>query len=126
MRYVSIENSPKSLAYLRKNVFPGLRLVKMPPIKRLGLSAPTTLISSDSYILTHKNADPKIVTEIMDALWKGTEELRKAHFSLRGFAHKSAATDLPMIPYHPTAIEFLKSKGAWTDKAAAANAKLMQ
>jgi TRAP transporter TAXI family solute receptor len=126
VRYVPIENSPKSLAYLRENVFPGLRLVTMPPIKRLGLSAPTTLISSDSYILTHKNADPAIVQEIMDVLWNNTEEMQKAHFSLRGFTHETAGTDLPMVPYHPAAIAFLKSKGAWSDKAEAANAKLMQ
>ncbi len=97
----------------------------MPPIKRLGLSAPTTLITSDSYLITSKNADPAKIKEIMKALWEGTEELRKAHFSLRGFTHKSAATDLPMVPYHRTAIAFYKAKGLWTDKIAAANAKVM-
>ncbi len=125
VRYISIDKSAKSLKYLRTNVFPGLRLVTMPPIKRLGLSAPTTLITSDSYLITSKNADPATVMEVLNALWEGTEELRKAHFSLRGFAKKSAATDLPMIPYHKTAIEFYKSKGLWTAEAAAGNAKVM-
>ncbi len=125
VRYVSIDKSDKTLKYLRKNVFPGLRLVTMPPIKRLGLSAPTTLITSDSYLLTSKNADPGVVMEILNSLWDGTEELRKAHFSLRGFTKKSAATDLPMIPYHKTAIAFYKAKGLWTDKIAAANAMVM-
>ena len=125
VRYISIDKSDKSLNYLRKHVFPGLRLVTMPPIKRLGLSAPTTLISSDSYLLASKSADPTVVMELLNALWEGTEELRKAHFSLRGFTKKAAATDLPMVPYHKTAIEFYKAKGLWTDKIAAANAKVM-
>jgi hypothetical protein len=48
--------------------------------------------------------------------------MQDAHFSLKGFTNKSAATDLPMMPYHPAAIEFYKAKGIWTDKVAAANA----
>ena len=122
VRYLSLVNSPQTLAYLRKHVFPGLRLVTMPPIKRLGLSAPTTLITSDSYLMTHKNADPAMIKEVLAGLWEGTEELRKAHFSLRGFTHKSAASTLPMVPYHPAAIDFYKSKGVWTEAAAAGNA----
>jgi hypothetical protein len=30
-----------------------------------------------------------------------------------------------MLPYHRTAIEFYKAKGLWSDKVAAANAKVM-
>lgn len=122
VRYLSIDGSDKTLAGLRRLVFPGLRLVKMPPLKHLGLPKPTTMITSDSYLLTHKDADPAVLKAALNALWNNEKELNKAHFSLRGFKNKSSATDLPMMPYHPVAIEFYKSKGVWGAKAAAANA----
>jgi TRAP transporter TAXI family solute receptor len=124
VKYLSIDGSPKTLAELRRLVFPGLRLVKMPPLKHLGLPAPTTMITSDSYMVTHKNADPAILKAMLNALWDNEKEVQKAHFSLRGFKNKTSATDLPMLPYHPVAIEFYKSKGVWNSKAAAANAAL--
>ena len=124
VRYLSIDGSPKTLAELRRLVFPGLRLVKMPPLKHLGLPEPTTMITSDSYLVTHKNADPAVLKAALNALWKNEKEVQKAHFSLRGFKNKTAATDLPMLPYHPAAIEFYKSKGIWSSKIAAANAAI--
>ena len=124
VRYISLNNSAETLAFLRQRVFPGLRLVTMPALKHLGLPKPTTLITSDSYLLTHKNADPAIIKDVLTALWDNTKELQKAHFSLRGFAQKSAATKLPMLPYHPAAIAFYKSKGVWSSEIAAANAKI--
>ena len=113
------------LSELRRRVFPGVRLVTMPPIKRLGLSGKTTLITSDSYLITHKKADPAMIKDVLNALWNNTDELRKAHFSLRGWVQKTAASTLPQLPYHPAAIEFYKAKGLWTAAIDAANAKAM-
>ncbi|MEE8332842.1 MAG: TAXI family TRAP transporter solute-binding subunit [Alphaproteobacteria bacterium] len=124
VRYLGIDGSAKTLAALRRMVFPGIRLTKMPPLKHLGLPAPTTLITGDSYLVTHKGADPAILKAVLNALWDNTKPLRKAHFSLRGFSNKTAATDLPMLPYHPVAIEFYRAKGVWTKAMEAANAKL--
>jgi len=124
VRYLGLKNTPKVLAELRARVFPGLRLTTLPPIKRLGLPVRTTLITSDSYLVTHKNADPAILKAALNALWNNTKPLRKAHFSLRGFTNKTAATDLPMLPYHPVAIEFYRAKGVWTKAMEAANARI--
>lgn len=125
VRYLSLDNTPEVLAEFRRRVFPGIRLVTMPPIKRLGLSAKTTLLTSDSYLITHKNADPAMIKDVLDALWNNTDELRKAHFSLRGWVNKTAASDLPMLPYHPAAIAYYKAKGIWSAATDAANAKAM-
>jgi TRAP-type uncharacterized transport system substrate-binding protein len=65
--------------------------------------------------------DPKVIKDVLQALWDNTPELNKAHFSLRGFKHKSAASNLPLVPYHPAAIAFYKEKGIWTDEVAKAN-----
>jgi uncharacterized protein len=126
VKYLSIDGSAKTLAGLRKRVFPGLRLVKMPPIKHLGLPKPTTMITSDSYLLTHAKADPAVLRDALEALWKSEKAVTKAHFSLRGFKNKTAATDLPMLPYHPVAIAFYKSKGIWKARHDAANAALLK
>lgn len=125
VRYLSVENTPSNLAELRRRVFPGVRLTNLPALKHLGLPAPTSLITSDSYLVTHKDADPAILTELLNALWNNTKELRKAHFSLKGFTNKAAATDLPVLPYHPAAIEFYRQKGVWTKAIDEANAKVM-
>ena len=125
VRYISLDNTPHMLSELRRRVFPGVRLVTMPPIKRLGLSGKTTLITSDSYLITHKKADPAMIKDVLNALWNNTDELRKAHFSLRGWVQKTAASTLPQLPYHPAAIEFYKAKGLWTAAIDAANAKAM-
>jgi len=124
VRYLSVPNTPKNLATLRRMVFPGIRLTTVPALKHLGLPAPTTLITSDSYLVTHKDADPAVLREVLETLWKNTGPLSKAHFSLKGFTNKAAATDLPVLPYHPVAIQFYRAKGIWTKEIDAANAKV--
>jgi TRAP-type uncharacterized transport system substrate-binding protein len=62
-----------------------------------------------------------VIKEVLQALWDNTKELNKAHFSLRGFKHKSGASNLPLVPYHPAAIAFYKEKGLWTAKVDKAN-----
>lgn len=124
VRYLDFGSDPKTLEQVQKATFPGVRMTQMPPLKHLGLPAPTHLLVYDSYVVTHKNQDPQIVHDVLEGLWEHTKELQKAHISLRGFTHETAATDLPMIPYHPAAIEFYKEKGVWTDKVQAAHEKV--
>jgi len=124
VRYLGLKNTPETLAMLRRMVFPGIRLTNLPPLKHLGLPAPTTLITSDSYLVTHKDADPAVIKEILEALWNNTKPLQAAHFSLKGFTNKAAATDLPVLPYHPAAIAFYRAKGVWTKQNDEADAKL--
>jgi TRAP transporter TAXI family solute receptor len=119
VRFLSFQNTPEALALFRKRVFPGVRLTTMPPIKHLGLQSKTTLLTSDSYLLTHKNIDKKILNDVLEAMWDNEKEIQKSHFSLRGFSNKNAATDLPVMPYHPAAIAFYKKKDVWTKEIAA-------
>ena len=124
VRYLSFGDDPKTLKTIQEATFPGVRMTKLPPLKHLGLPAPTHLLVYDSYVITHKDQDPKIINDLLKALWDHTPELQKAHISLRGFTHESAATDLPMIPYHPAAISFYKEKGVWSDGTDKANAMI--
>ena len=73
-----------------------------------------------------RNFSKRELRDALEALWKSEKEVTKAHFSLRGFKNKTAATDLPMMPYHPVAIAFYKSKGIWKAKHDVANAAAMK
>lgn len=115
VRYLSFGDKPETLNKIRQDTFPGVRMTKVPPIPPLGVTAPTYLLTYDSYIITHKDQDPKIIKDVLQALWDNNEELQKAHFSLKGFTKEDAASDLPMLPHHPAAIAFYKEKGVWSD-----------
>ena len=119
VRYLPLDNSPKSLAILRKRVFPGIIMVPMKARPKMGLEKSTHLITYDTYLEGHKDVDGTAVTDILNALWDNTKELRKIHFGLRGFSNKTAISTLPIMPYHKAAVAFYKSKGVWTDKVAA-------
>lgn len=121
VRYLSFGADPATLKSIQNATFPGVRMSKLPPLKHLGLPAPTHLLTYDSYLIAHKDQDPKIIREVLEGLWKGTKDIQKAHFSLRGFAQKSAVSDLPMIPHHPAAIAFYKEKGIWSAEVDKAN-----
>ncbi len=124
VRFLSFKNTPEQLAMFREKVFPGVRLTTMPPIKHLGLQGKTTLLTSDTYMLTHKNVDKKVLADVLNAMWDAEKDLTKSHFSLRGFTNKTAATDLPVLPYHPDAVAFYKTKGVWNDAVEAMHGKL--
>lgn len=124
IRYLPIEPGANSLKILREAIFPGVQLVTTKADPKNGLPKDAHMISYDSYLVTHKGQDDKSVRLMLEALWKATDKLTKVHRGLAGFTHKTAVTDIPVVPYHPAAIAFYKEKGVWTAEAQAANAKL--
>lgn len=124
VRYLSFGDDPATLKSIQAATYPGVRMSKVPPLPHLGITAPTYLLTYDSYLITHKNQDPEVIRSVLQALWDHTDELQKAHFSLKGFTQKDAACDLPMIPHHPAAIAFYKEKGVWSEENARAEARL--
>ncbi len=122
VRYLSFGDDPNTLKKIKEATYPGVRMSKVPPLPHLGITAPTSLLTYDSYIITHKDQDPKVIADVLKALWDNNKELQAAHFSLKGFAHEDAACNLPMIPHHPAAIAFYKEKGIWTEEIAKADA----
>lgn len=124
VRYLSLIDTPAAKAIIVRRFFPGIKFVKMKARPKMGLPEPASLLTYDTYLLSHKGLSSKIVLDILTGLWDNSKELRKIHFGLRGFTNESAATTLPVMPYHPAAIAFYKSKGVWSAEVAAANAKL--
>lgn len=126
VRYLPIEPGEKSLKALRTHIFPGALLVKTKADPSIGLDQDAYLITYESYLLGKPEMDDKTVKEVLKTLWDNTEQLNKTHPGLRGFTHKNAVTDIPMVPYHPAAVAFYKEKGVWTKEAEAAQQALLK
>lgn len=123
VRYLTVENSPESLAILRKNVFPGANLVQVKKNDDLGVRENIYLINYDAYLVGNDKLSDKDVKTVLEAVWANTDKLTKIHRALQGFVHDAAVSSVPMIPYHPAAVAFYKEKGIWTKDAEMANAK---
>ncbi len=125
LRYLSFEATPDSLATLRKMIFPGAQLVTMKANPKVGLETDTNFISYESYLLAHKDVDDASIKAVLAALWDNTDTLTKIHRGLKGFTNDYAVSTLPVVAYHPAAIDFYKEKGVWTKEADMANANPM-
>jgi len=125
VRFLPIEPTPDHMRVAREKIFPGVLPLPMrgnPPWAPKG----TPLISYEYYVLGSTKTDPALVKTVLEALWAKSEEVRKVSPVLGGFVNEAAVSVNPVIPYHPAAIEFYKSKGAWTAEAAKANAAVPQ
>ena len=123
IRYLGFERTPANLATLRQHIFPNVKLELVKKNPSIGVEDDIFLLTYDAYLVAHKDVDGNAVKALLEALWKGTDELAKIHRALAGFTHQAAVTDLPVIPYHPAAVAFYKEKGVWTESAQKANAK---
>ena len=101
---------------MRRIAFPGARIETVPAEAAPGVPAPTPLMTYDAYLLTNSALEPRAAAAIVQSLWDHNEELVTSHRSLAGFTNANAVTDLPIVPYHPGAIEFFRAKGAWTEE----------
>ena len=125
IRYLSFEQEENSLKILREKIFPGAQLVTMKANEKLGLETDTTMITYESYLLVNKDVDGAAIKTVLSALWDHTDTLTKIHRGLAGFTNDRAVTNLPVVAYHPAAIEFYKEKGVWTKEADMASANPM-
>lgn len=116
VRYLGLPPGPESEKKLREKMFPGVQLVLTKANPKIGLPEDAYLISYESYLIASPKMTDDDVKRVMDTLWEKTADLQKAHRTLQGFTHNVAATDLPMLPYHPAAISFFKDKKLWGEK----------
>jgi uncharacterized protein len=125
VRYVSLEDSPKSLEILRTTAFPGAHLAKIAANTAPGVETDIAMMTYDSYLVGTEQLSADSVRKVLSALWDRNAELAAIHRSLQGFKRESAVASPPVVPYHPAAIAFYKEKGVWTDAAEKANAALL-
>jgi len=124
VRFLPIDFTPERLKIARQVIFPGMVPVKMPinlPFAPKG----TGLAGYEFYAIASTHTTDAAVKTLVETLWANEAELTKVHANLRGFKNGAAVSPVATIPYHKAAIEFYKSKGAWTPAAEAHNKSLM-
>lgn len=78
-----------------------------------------------THLVTSAKADPDTVYRVTKAILSNTKEFRTYHAAAR---HWTAERTLKShtVPFHPGSIRYFKEIGAWTDKLAARQAKLLK
>ncbi|MCC2098521.1 MAG: TAXI family TRAP transporter solute-binding subunit [Hyphomicrobiales bacterium] len=125
IRYLGLPPGEESEKKLRAKMFPGVQLVLTKANPKIGLPKDAYLISYESYIIASPKMSADDVKRVMATLWEKTPELQKAHRGLKGFTHDVAASKIPMVPFHPAAIEFYKGKKLWGEAQEKANAEVL-
>lgn len=115
VRYLSVPDTDEAQAIYQEMVFPGARVAVAKDGVAPGIDGDTRLLSYDSYLVASKDASDEAITKMLEAIWENQEQLFGVHPSMRGFTNENAVTDAPVMPYHPAAIAFYKSKGVWSD-----------
>lgn len=90
-----------------------------------GIVGDTCVQSYDIYLVGHKALSAQAVQATLKALWDNVDKLLPLHPQFKDWTRERAASADVTIPYHPTAIEFYKEKGAWSAKIDETQKKLL-
>ena len=77
------------------------------------------------YLYAGAKAPGHVVTAVLKALWEDEAKLPPLHPALRDWKRATAVDKAPTAPYHPAAIAFYKSVGAWNAEAEAEHTRLL-
>ena len=123
VRFLPFEFSPERLKIAREKIFPGIMVIKNlanTPWAPKGIE----MVSYEYYVIGSTHTSAASVKHVLQSLWDHEAELQKVHAGMRGFINKAAVSLNPVIPYHPDAIAFYKSKGVWSEEADKANQRV--
>jgi hypothetical protein len=115
VRYLPIPDSPEALGTLRQTLYPGVRVTRVQPNPRLFVTEPTPMVDYDIYLVVRADLQNERIRPVLEALWEHSDEMMKIHPMLANFKQAGAVTELAVLPYHPEAVAFYRSKGMWTD-----------
>jgi TRAP transporter TAXI family solute receptor len=116
IRHLPFPETDEAVSIFREHIFPGAQIAVVPEGSAPGVVADTPMLTYDSYLVVHKDVSDETVHDLLEALWENTEELRNTHRGLSGFTQDAAVTDVPVVPYHPAAVEFYKEKDLWNEE----------
>jgi uncharacterized protein len=115
VRWISIENSPKKLAIIRRFT-PGTFIETLMPAKPfVGILGPTNVISAPYVLIGGAHVADEIVYKVVKAMHAGKKKLISTLKAYRGFNPAKMASDIG-VAYHPGAIKFYKEVGIWPGK----------
>lgn len=115
LRFISLEDTPQSLAAMRK-VFPSAYFSVMQPSAALpGIIGPTRIMAYSAFMVTSTKISDDVVYKATKAIYGNKDALVASSATLRRFEPKEMAEKNP-VPYHPGAEKFFKEVGMWPPK----------
>ena len=116
IRFIPLENTPATVAALKK-VRPDyyIRVVKPSPINA-GISKPTNALAVDTVISVGSHVKDEVVQKFLEAVVTSKADLVKGHPLFRGYVPELSGKAFSIAKHHPGAIAFYKKKGMWKGK----------
>ena len=124
LRFVSLDGSAAA-ERRAQDAFPGGRVIQVAKGADDGVTANTSFLDYDFYLVAGKQISDDIVTQVLETVWSSLKELREANRTFADWTHARMATASMTIPYHPAAIAFFKKKGVWTQEMDEKNNELL-
>lgn len=112
VRYLPFDDSAAAVAALQKFI-PQSYVVEVKPEPGLtGIPAPTKVLVYDYVIFASTKTRDDVVTKAIDALYSNPADLKATGALWKEFEPAQMGRDVG-VAYHPAAIRYLQSKGAW-------------
>lgn len=114
VRFVSSDCSEEAKQRILDAV-PGYYTINLKAGSQAAVDEDVCTTAYQLYLVTHEDADPAMVEAVLKAIWDNIEQLPQYHPSLRNWNREAAVPVQPTLPFHPAAIAFYRSVGAWSD-----------
>jgi TRAP transporter TAXI family solute receptor len=115
LRYISLENTPQTVAAMRK-VFPNAYLTTVKPAPALvGILGPTTVMAYSAFLVTSSHVSNDVVYKATKALFENKAALAAASATMKRF-DPAVMSEANKVPYHPGAEKFFKEAKMWPPK----------
>lgn len=122
-RILPIDGSPEAMERTQA-IGPAL-VARNLPAGPVGVEQDMDVLSYGITLVARPDLSDETIKTILDAIWENYEELADIHPSLARWTPDRYASTEAVIPFHPAAVEFYKSKGAWSDEAEARQQELL-
>ena len=111
LRFLSVNDSPESIAAMRK-WYPEIYVSTMKPSKRTpGIVGPTKVMTYPFFITAGAHVPDDVVYKIIKAMAANKKDLVKSHGAFNGFHAKKMYYKNTIVPYHPGAVKAYKEMG---------------
>jgi len=111
IRMLSIDDSPQSLAAIKKHFSMGYIRAEQPGPGNVGVLEPGNSLAYDALVFTSAKAPDATAYAVAKLMYENAKELGKDFPPFRLFDTKLMLKDFPGITYHPGALKFYREVG---------------
>jgi len=113
IRVLPIDNTPASLAAIRRHMPVAYLALENPGTSSTGIIEPTWVMTYDILLFSSTATSDEVVYQMTRALYENRQALIDASPAFLRFSHQTMAKDLGVLEYHPGAIRFYREHGLW-------------